>query len=269
MKTNKTYEITIMTKSVMDAGKSSDYGDAYIQEGQNPADAITRFVTDPGFATIEAEYADKGDPIATIECLDNDPDGDGIVATASNDPDGSWALEIQTEDFDVCRITLPATRYMSVAEAAEALDVNRQRVHQLIKSGKLSARKVGGSWTVSEASVRYRISEGAKAGRPRTRYYYAQWCPYGSRTASLGDRLVRFVDKADRDEWVNDRWYDGDQRATELTRDEAERWYPAAFRPGAAWLTSDECDELAGNVGVRSGELCDMAPTGGLYTDMI
>ena len=47
---------------------------------------------------------------------------------------------------------------MSVSEAAEALGVNRQRVHQLIKTGKLSAAKVGSTWIVDGASVDARLA---------------------------------------------------------------------------------------------------------------
>lgn len=49
-------------------------------------------------------------------------------------------------------------RLMSVQEAADALGVNRQRVHQLIDGGKLSAAKIGGTWIVDAATVEARLS---------------------------------------------------------------------------------------------------------------
>ena len=45
----------------------------------------------------------------------------------------------------------------SITEAAEMLGVSRQRVHQLIKSGAIDARKVGNAWCVNVASVMRRV----------------------------------------------------------------------------------------------------------------
>lgn len=50
-------------------------------------------------------------------------------------------------------------RLMSVQEAADALGVNRQRVHQLLDTGKLDGRKVGGTWVLDRASVEERKAQ--------------------------------------------------------------------------------------------------------------
>ena len=66
--------------------------------------------------------------------------------------------------------------YMSTAEAAKALGVNRQRVVALIKSGKLEAEKVGRSYVVSAESVEKRKSEKPKPGNPNIkRGYSPRW----------------------------------------------------------------------------------------------
>lgn len=44
-------------------------------------------------------------------------------------------------------------RLMTVSETAEFLGVNRARVDQLIKTGKLDARKIGEVWIVDKHSV--------------------------------------------------------------------------------------------------------------------
>ena len=46
---------------------------------------------------------------------------------------------------------------LSLTEAAEALGVSRQRVHALLKSGKLDGYKVGNSWNISAESVEKRL----------------------------------------------------------------------------------------------------------------
>lgn len=58
---------------------------------------------------------------------------------------------------------------LSVTQAAQMLNVSRQRVQQLISSGGLAAEKVGNVWAVSAASVEKRRTRGAKSGRPSTK----------------------------------------------------------------------------------------------------
>lgn len=59
--------------------------------------------------------------------------------------DAHWADCTPTEEIDV-------------AEAAELLDVSRQRVHQLIQSGQLEGRKIGKTWYVYKSSVEERLA---------------------------------------------------------------------------------------------------------------
>ena len=47
---------------------------------------------------------------------------------------------------------------ISLTEAAEALDVSRQRVHILLQNGQLDGFKVGNSWNVYRDSVENRLS---------------------------------------------------------------------------------------------------------------
>lgn len=94
---------------------------------------------------------------------------------------------------------------LSVAEAAEALGVNRQRVHQLIRDGKVSAAKIGGTWIVDGASVQARIESKSNAFTSRDwaklghdiALFYDAW-RYGANSpsaASLADDFddVRYV----------------------------------------------------------------------------
>ena len=59
--------------------------------------------------------------------------------------------------------------FMSTAEAAAALRVNRQRVVQLINAGKLDAAKVGRSYIVAADSVERRKRENPGPGNPNFR----------------------------------------------------------------------------------------------------
>lgn len=54
---------------------------------------------------------------------------------------------------------------MSVAEAAERLDVGPQRVHQRIRDGSLPAERIGGRWVIDERDLR-RVADSRKPGRP-------------------------------------------------------------------------------------------------------
>ena len=46
---------------------------------------------------------------------------------------------------------------LSITQAAKRLNVSRQRVHQLLKAGRLGGVRVGETWVVDEASVEDRI----------------------------------------------------------------------------------------------------------------
>lgn len=54
----------------------------------------------------------------------------------------------------------------TATEAANLLGVSKARVLQLIKSGALSAEKIGNSWLVDSRSVQDRLSAKPQAGRP-------------------------------------------------------------------------------------------------------
>ena len=55
--------------------------------------------------------------------------------------------------------------YVSVAEAAEILDVHLQRIHQRIRDGSLPAHKVGHQWVIDKSDL-HRIRHQSHAGRP-------------------------------------------------------------------------------------------------------
>ncbi len=65
------------------------------------------------------------------------------------------------------RFTVPDS--LSVTQAAQMLNVSRQRVQQLISSGALTAEKIGNVWAVNAASVEERQAHGTKTGRPSTK----------------------------------------------------------------------------------------------------
>lgn len=47
---------------------------------------------------------------------------------------------------------------ISMTEAAEMLDVSRQRVHVLLQNGQLEGFKVGNTWNVYKSSVKNRLA---------------------------------------------------------------------------------------------------------------
>lgn len=60
---------------------------------------------------------------------------------------------VSSEDFEREADTAPLPALSSVSEAAEALDVSRQRVLQLVTEGKLPATKIGTTWAIRTASL--------------------------------------------------------------------------------------------------------------------
>ena len=59
--------------------------------------------------------------------------------------------------------------------------------------------------------------------------FYAEFCPYGLRTASEGDRVMRFVTRAERDEMVERinaaHWDSVEGVCAPITRKEAAKSY--------------------------------------------
>lgn len=63
-------------------------------------------------------------------------------------------------------------------------------------------------------------------------HYYAMHCPRGITTASRGDRLCRFTSKDECDRWVRQDVPSDltSFRRDWVSRDNARRWFPDAFR---------------------------------------
>lgn len=66
-----------------------------------------------------------------------------------------------------CSADTPEVDTMTVREVADLLDVSVARVHAMIRSGILEAKKVGNLQMVSTESARKRANAPRKAGRPR------------------------------------------------------------------------------------------------------
>lgn len=75
-------------------------------------------------------------------------------------------------------------RWLSVAEAAERLDVSVRRVRQLVEQGDLPASRIGKAWAIDAAAVDRRKEREAPPGRP----YSSNSC---WRMAELADAIVR------------------------------------------------------------------------------
>jgi excisionase family DNA binding protein len=58
-------------------------------------------------------------------------------------------------------------RLYSITEAAERLGMTRQRVHQLIQEGRLTAAQHGRMWLISESEIEVLQSRIRPTGRPR------------------------------------------------------------------------------------------------------
>lgn len=78
-------------------------------------------------------------------------------------PEGSYRMGIVVD----CDAETPQDETMSVAEAADILDVTPSRVRAMIADGILSSRKVGMVHMVSARSVMERFNEPVRAGRPK------------------------------------------------------------------------------------------------------
>ena len=117
-------------------------------EGMNPADALARFAADQD---AMREARSMGD-LTGLEASD-----DEMVASLHPMCDGSFELHVHVDGTDTA-ITVPPTEFMSITEAADALDLTRQRVHVLLQGGQLHGVKVGNAWVVYRASVMDRLA---------------------------------------------------------------------------------------------------------------
>ena len=87
-------------------------------------------------------------------------DENGAVIRIFN-TDGGWKPEPLDDYSDALArkndgyITLPKhEQLLSITEAADILEVTRQRVHQMIQAGYLDGAKVGSTWVIYADSVR-------------------------------------------------------------------------------------------------------------------
>jgi len=120
-------------------------------DGMNPADALTKFVADE-YAIAEARGLHEDETLTELTAFDDD-----MSASVYPLEDGTWELHIYIDETDTA-ITIPATEYVSLTDAADILGISRQRVHVMLKSGQLNGRKVGSTWIVSRQSVEKRMS---------------------------------------------------------------------------------------------------------------
>ena len=66
-----------------------------------------------------------------------------------------------------CDVDTPQEETMTVAEAADVLDVSEARVRAMIRDGVLGSRKVGRMHMVDAADVMRRFNEPVASGRPK------------------------------------------------------------------------------------------------------
>lgn len=78
-------------------------------------------------------------------------------------PDGSYRMGIVVD----CDAETPQDETMTVAEAADILDVTPSRVRAMIADGILSSRKVGMVHMVDARSVMERFNGSTRGGRPK------------------------------------------------------------------------------------------------------
>ena len=120
--------------------ETTSHGADYVSRGFNPADAVSRFIGSENLSGI-----------TEVTAFD-----DEMTSTAYLCEDGNWELHFEIDDIDNV-ITLPCVDYVSVTEAAEMLEVTRQRVLAMVNNGKLNGLKVGNTWVVRRASVNKRM----------------------------------------------------------------------------------------------------------------
>ena len=78
-------------------------------------------------------------------------------------PDGGRVVAVVVD----CDASLPDVPTMTVQEAADVLDVSTARIHALIRSGVIGARKIGSARLVSAADVMAYFNSPRTAGRPK------------------------------------------------------------------------------------------------------
>lgn len=140
----KSFDIYIGTNGE----EATAHGAEYVYDGLNPADALTRFVAD---LYAMRELHDHYESVTELSAFD-----DEMSASIFPLEDGSYELHIYVDETDTA-ITIPPTEFMSITDAADELNISRQRVHVLLKDGTLSGRMVGNAWIVCRESVENRM----------------------------------------------------------------------------------------------------------------
>jgi len=109
--------------------------------------------------------------------------------------------------------------YVSVVEAAKALDVSRGRVDQLIRAGRLDAVKFAGRWAVDVTSVARQARTVSGAGTSRAMSARSLWA------------LARLLDGAQAG-WstASDRYKLVRRARNVVTVDQVRRWAEARYR---------------------------------------
>ena len=143
-KTMKQYDIYVGTNGE----EATSHGAEFVFSGYNPADALTRFVSD---AQAMGELRHDRPDYEQLAAFD-----DEMSARLYPLEDGSWELHILTDEADTV-VTIPPTEYVSASDAAEMLGVTRQRVNVLAAKGKLNGEIVGNTWMIARASVETRM----------------------------------------------------------------------------------------------------------------
>lgn len=136
----KSFDIFIGTNGE----EATAHGAEYVYDGLNPADALTRLVAD---LYAMRELHGHHESVTELSAFDDD-----MSASLFPLEDGSYELHIYVGDGDTV-ITIPPTEFMSITDAADTLDLTRQRVHVMLKSGKLTGRMIGSTWFVCRESV--------------------------------------------------------------------------------------------------------------------
>lgn len=121
------------------------YADWYAIDGYNPIDGMTRRL-------FVGTYDEAADMMRTTYAMPTDLVMQCYHRCSTITPEEALAY-FRGDVYET-----DEGRWMSTAQAAELLGVNRQRVVQLIAAGKLDAVKVGRSYNVSAASVDARIA---------------------------------------------------------------------------------------------------------------
>lgn len=128
-----------------DTGIDYTHADPDVQEEQ----------ADLYLAVVAAQQALHGRPQPTEEELADRHDRN-VEGTVEQYRRNGWQLPRHLAPIDWDRV-------MTVRGAAEALGVNRQRVHQLLNDMKLDGQQVDGLWLVDAESVKARLAEQGKS----------------------------------------------------------------------------------------------------------